>query len=77
LRLVPPVRAHYFETIERAYPDLLDRYRQNYRTPDSPREYQAFIRERVNRLRDEYGLPGEGARPVPTPRPVQLSLLTV
>jgi DNA repair photolyase len=75
LRLVAPVREHYFETIQRHYPDLMDRYQRNYRTPDSPREYREFIRERVNRLRAEYGLPGEGARPASPPHPVQLQLL--
>lgn len=76
LRLIPPVRDHYFETIERNYPELLDRYRRNYRTPDTPAVYREFIRERINRLRQEYGLPSEGARPAPPPMPVQLPLLT-
>jgi len=75
LRLIPPVRDHYFETIERNYPELLDRYRRNYQTPDTPAVYREFIRERINRLRAEYGLPGEGARPTPPPMPMQLPLI--
>ena len=76
LRLVPAVRDYYFETIERHYPELLDRYQRNYRTPDAPGNYREFIRERIHRLRAEYGLPGEGARPQPTPSPIQLPLLS-
>ena len=76
LRLVPAVRDHYFATIEQHYPELYARYERNYRTPDAPREYREFVRERIHRLRDEYGLPGEGARPTPAPVPTQLSLLT-
>ena len=76
LRLVPAVRDHYFATIEQHYPELLTRYARNYRTPDAPREYREFVRERIHRLRDEYGLPGEGARPTPAPVPTQLPLLT-
>jgi DNA repair photolyase len=75
LRLVPPVRDHYFETIERNYPELLDRYQQNYRTPDSPHAYRAFVHERVDRLRREYDLPGEGSRPAAAPSPIQLRLI--
>jgi DNA repair photolyase len=67
LRLAPDVREHYLVTIAAHYPGLLDRYEHNYRTAEPPAIYRDHIRERVRRIRAEFGFNGDEAKPVPKP----------
>jgi DNA repair photolyase len=76
LRLGADIRGHYLDTIEANYPNLIERYRRNYRTPDAPTAYRDGLRERIHRLRDEIGLSGEGSRPKPR-QTVEIAQLTL
>jgi DNA repair photolyase len=77
LRLAADVRDHYLETVEANYPELIERYRVNYRTADAPMTYRDALRERIHRIRAEVGLSGEGTRPKPRHHPPEQLALTI
>jgi len=77
LRLAPDVREHYLRSIAEHFPELLDRYEQNYAQADAPIVYRNAIKERINRIRAEFGYTSGEARPLPyraPDKPEQMAL---
>jgi len=65
LRLAPDVREHYMETIAQSFPQLLDRYELNFARADAPMIYRNHLKEKINRIRAEFGFDSDEARPLP------------
>lgn len=59
LRLVPLVKAHYYDFVGEAFPDLLPRYRRAYAQANVSPAYQAAIHARVDKIRAAYGFGGD------------------
>jgi hypothetical protein len=57
LHLRPGAREWYFAWLERAHPELLPRYREMYgRSAYAPKDYRAWLAERVRPLLRAHGL---------------------
>jgi DNA repair photolyase len=55
LRLAPLVKAHYFDFVAQAFPELLSRYERAYTETNVTTAYQAAILQSFNRIREGVG----------------------
>ena len=62
LRLKPAVREGYFDFVNGAFPELIERYQRAYVSTNAPSAYQTALEERVDRIRAEYGFVGDSMR---------------
>lgn len=62
LRLAPIVKEHYLGFVGDEFPDLLPRYQRAYGGVNAPREYQAALQARVDRIRARYGFSEDSMR---------------
>lgn len=62
LRLAPVVKEHYLRFVGEEFPDLLPRYERAYPAAHAPREYEARLAERVERIRRRYGFAADSMR---------------
>lgn len=56
LYLMPEVKAHFFRFLKTGFPELLDGYLRLYGGAYVPEGYKARVLDRVDELRDRYGL---------------------
>jgi DNA repair photolyase len=87
LRLAPFVKEHYLRVVAEHFPDLLPRYQRAYPGTYAPRDYQAKLDDRVDRIRSRYGFKTDsmrrrelvppGTRLTPSDRPTPAPQLTL
>lgn len=78
LFLGPGTREHFLDYLAREWPALLPRYRRLYATKYLDRADAEPLRQRVDELREAYGIADRRrVRAEPPPEPVQLALLEV
>jgi DNA repair photolyase len=74
LHLGPNVEQWFRPFLQRERPDLIPLYRRLYPRAYAPRSYVDPLRERLEALREAYGLPGSPPPARPAREPAQLSL---
>lgn len=75
VHLQPGTREHFFESLEREWPELLPRYREMFERTYLDRKIADPIRARVAALRKEFGIEDRRTYKLePPPDPEQLSL---
>ena len=62
LRLAPVVKEHYLTFVGEQFPELVPRYERAYPAVNAPREYEARLSERVERIRRKYGFAADSMR---------------
>lgn len=73
LRLAPPVRDHFFATLEREFPDVLPWYLRHLEGQHLPRDVRARIEAVSAEAQERYGLPDSARRTPVEPEPVRPS----